>query len=326
MNARCAIETATGAPGAVAVIRITTDDADAFFAGAGVRPVPEGRSGVRRVFGVDEALVARPDARTVLIMPHGGPAITRLIVARLSGLGIGFDQSDPDDAARYPESGDPIEGAMLGVLARAASPLAVDLLLDQPRRWKAHRPGGPLADAGVLGRLIDPPIVVAAGEPNIGKSSLLNAIAGGSVALAFDRPGTTRDAVGALVDMGGLVVRWVDTPGIGPADSGAGPDPIASAAAEAGRRALETADLVLWCADAGGAGPAVLTQDGAAGLVVATRCDRRVPGFEADVRTSATTGEGLRELGAIVREALVPGSVLADPNPWRFWGDGAVGA
>jgi hypothetical protein len=307
MNARFAIDTPVS-PGAVAVVRVMTGEggADAFFEGSGVRPVAVGASGVRSVFGLDHALVARPDGRTVLIMPHGGGAIVRGIADALERLGL----SREGGGNAFPEAADAVTARMLESLARTASPLGVGLLLDQPRRWAVRRDGDPLADGRVLGRLIDPPVVVAVGAVNIGKSSLVNALAGASVALAFDRAGTTRDAVGVLVDMGGLVVRWVDTPGIGPGTDAA----MARVRAE-----VERADLTVRCADAGSHGPIGPGADHPCVVTVATRVDRAEPRFAADAATSAASGLGLDRLVAVVRERLVPAAAMADPAAWRFW-------
>jgi hypothetical protein len=309
MNGRFAIDT-PASPGAVAVLLVVMDAADgaeSFFERAGVRAVAVGASGVRSVFGLDHALVARPDGRTVLIMPHGGQAIVRGIAGALEGLGLACVEAGRVD----PQAADAVTERMLDTLARAASPLAIDLLLDQPRRWAAWREGGLLADARVLGRLIDPPVVVAVGAANIGKSSLLNALAGASVALAFDRAGTTRDAVGVLVDLGGLVVRWVDTPGLG-AGACVATDRVEAEAARA--------DLIVRCADAGSSGPIGPGADRAC-VTVATRADRAAPRFAADAVTSAASGMGLDRLVEALRERLVPAASMADPAPWRFWAD-----
>lgn len=322
MTGRYAIETAQGGVGAVSVFRVVTDDAAGFFRAAGVPGVAVGASGVRRVFGVDAALVARPEDRTVLVMPHGGGAIARTLAERFEAAGLRPIDANATDASGGPEA--VIETEMARALARAASPRAIDLLLDQPRRWGAHRPGDPLANGAVLNRLVDPPLVVAAGPANIGKSSLLNAVAGASVALAFDRPGTTRDAVGVLVELDGLAVRWLDTPGVdGQAD---GRDPLLAGATAAARAVVASADLVLRCADATGSGP---QQPGGAeppGLTVATRCDRSRPSFPADAVTSAADGTGLAELARLIRRTLVPDAQLAHPGPWQFWGDHSDGS
>lgn len=314
MNACFSIDT-PASPGPVAVLRVVTDDAGAFFDASGMMPVAVGASGVRSVFGLDHALVARPDGRTVLLMPHGGGAIVRGIVERLEGLGLTrWRGGEGRGEEALSEAADTVTARMLDALARAASPLAIDLLLDQPRRWALRRGEDPLADGRVLGRLIEPPVVVAVGAANIGKSSLLNALAGASVALAFDQPGTTRDAVGVLVDLGGLVVRWVDTPGIG---------------GEAGeewarvREEVARADLVVRCADAGSSGPigGGLCDRHACAITVGLRTDLAEPGFDAEVWTSTARGSGMDRLVETIRERLVPAAAMADPGAWRFWAE-----
>lgn len=303
------------APGAIGVITVRCDDPEAFFRRCGIEPVGRGRSAVRRVFGLDDALVACSNPGVVLLMPHGGAALMRSIAARLKDLDFLPAGTDAD---LFPETEDPIERRMLSTLARAASPLAVDLLLDQPRRWRERDPHAGLADGAVLGRLIEPAVVVAVGAPNIGKSSLINALAGASVALAMDHAGTTRDAVGVLVDLGGLVVRWVDTPGWDHAN----PDP---AAANVIRSELARADLVVWCVDASGSDDADGPERGLAQpdrVRVGLRADRGgVPGG-CDVITSVRSGAGVSELIGLLRARLVPPGVLTDPRPWKFWEGG----
>ena len=306
MNAEYAVETG-GGRGAVTVVRIAADDPDALFDRLGLTPVAVRASAVRSLFGVDRALVARPDERSVMLMPHGGRAILGAVCDALDARGL--RRGRPGGDASWPEAGDPVERRMLAALAVAPSPRAVGLLLDQPRRWRSRREGEGSADARSLGRLLRPPVVAAVGAPNIGKSSLLNALAGRSVALAFDRAGTTRDPVGVLIEVDGLVVRWVDTPG----------------AAEAARSiaALEPVpDLVLRCHDAASDGPSGGELAGVPSLVVALRSDTAAARFRPDAATSATTGAGVTELGLLVRRTLVPDEALADPRPWRFWGDG----
>jgi GTP-binding protein len=56
--------------------------------------------------------------------------------------------------------------------------------------------------------------VALIGRPNVGKSSLLNAIAGEQLSLVDDKAGTTRDPVDSLIDFGGSTWRFVDTAGI----------------------------------------------------------------------------------------------------------------
>lgn len=301
MNARFTVLTAA-ASGAVAAIRVSGLNTSQVFERFGVAPVPAGCCAVRTVLGLDDALVAcLTDG--VLIMPHGGRAVVRGLVEALQGMGF---QEGGEVVAR---PGDVLTDAMLErALAAAASPLAIDLLLDQPRRWAAWDGSSSPADAKALGRLLWPPTVVAVGAPNIGKSSLLNRVAGVGVALAFDRPGTTRDTVGVLVELAGLVVRWVDTPGV----EGTG-----SHAAGVVRAACEQADLVLSCTDHHGGGAVGLEHAVVVG--VRLRCDRGGDG--PGLAVSAKNGTGIDALIASIRQRLVPDAAMEDPRPWAFWAE-----
>ena len=125
------------------------------------------------------------------------------------------------------------------------------------------------------------------GPPNVGKSSLINALAERDVAIVSPLPGTTRDALEARVVLGGVPVTLVDTAGLrGTAD------PIE---AEGVRRALAragAADLVLVLVEAGSFAPALADRS----LLVATKCDLGGAGPQGALRISALTGEGLDEL------------------------------
>ncbi len=71
-----------------------------------------------------------------------------------------------------------------------------------------------LAGAPGAARLREGLEFVILGPPNAGKSTLLNALAGEDIAIVSEIPGTTRDAVGARVDLGGVPVRITDTAGL----------------------------------------------------------------------------------------------------------------
>lgn len=313
-----------GVPGALAVVQVRVAGGIAgVLASLGIAPVAVGRMGVRDLLGIDRGVVARWDEESAWLMPHGGVAVLRGLAAELELRGLGRAEK-PEPRTGYPEAEDDVEARMLSALARAASPLAVELLLDQPRRWREHdlrgkgdtgRPGdsGRGEDRGtVLNRLIDPPLVVAVGPPNVGKSSLVNALAGRSVSVVADQPGTTRDHVGVMIDMAGLVVRYVDTPGLGRHG-----DAIEAEAEELARRVAASADLLLSCGDAGAAPVEIEPRAGV--LRVALRSDLGRAGWSHDAAVSARTGAGLTELVALVRETLVPVGALADACPWKFW-------
>lgn len=86
--------------------------------------------------------------------------------------------------------------------------------------------------------------VVIAGAPNVGKSTLFNRLIGEDRAIVHETPGTTRDAVEAVVEWSGLTVKLIDT--AGQADRFLGPD---EEAVQRARLTSKTADLVLWLND-----------------------------------------------------------------------------
>ncbi|MEZ5657917.1 MAG: tRNA uridine-5-carboxymethylaminomethyl(34) synthesis GTPase MnmE [Burkholderiaceae bacterium] len=88
-------------------------------------------------------------------------------------------------------------------------------------------------------------IVVIAGEPNVGKSSLLNALARAEVAIVTDLPGTTRDRLSQTVLIEGIPVEIIDTAGLRATD-----DPIERIGIERTRDGIARADVVMWLADA----------------------------------------------------------------------------
>jgi small GTP-binding protein len=285
---------------------------------------------LRDVLGVDRALVARVSGTSAQINPHGG----RIIVARLAEAlaAAGFVESGkPDPSEVYPEARGAVEAFALDALARVQSSRAVPLLLDQARRWRARgahgaTPAGPetaaLAPHAILRRLLEPPLVVAMGATNIGKSTLLNALAGTRVAIVADEPGTTRDHVGILLDCDGLVVRYADTPGL--RAPGTTLHPVEAEAIRASLELATRADLLLLLTDAKAAAPTVHAP-GVPAITVGLRADlgpSRTPAAVSVANLHASVDpEALVPLLVAIRESLVPARVLEDPRPWRFWGD-----
>lgn len=301
-------------PGALGIIQLgasTPEDLEAALARLGIRPVRVATTALRDLCGVDRGVVARWSPTSAHLMPHGGPAVIRALASALIRAGL-EEAKAIDPLAVYPEARSKVEAQMLAALARAASPLAVDLLLDQPRRWEGREEAAASPWSAVLNRLIDPPLVVAIGAANIGKSTLANLLAGRTVSIVADEPGTTRDHVGVLVDMAGLVVRYVDTPGIR-----AAADPVEQEAASLADALAGSADLILACGDAT-ATPPTPGPPGQARMTVATRLDLGTPAWDFDAGVSAADGRGVAELVAAVRERLVPAAALEDPAPWRF--------
>lgn len=303
------LDSPTGSAGAVAVFRLTTDDPAAAERVLGA-PLPAvGAISLRRVLDHDDALLIRVDQRTTLVTPHGGPANTRALLRAMHARGA-TEPPRTDPRQRFPEAADIHEARVLDALAAGASPAAVDLLLAQPARWRADPSATDTAPAALDTLLRDARIVVV-GRENIGKSTLLNAMARDRVALAADHHGTTRDHVGIRVLVEGARVLWIDTPGI---PSGA---PISTQVAAL----LSAADLVVHAFDANAAPDIDLQTTNAPIITAALRADRAAAPPSADAVTSATQGTGLAELATTIRRTLVPDAALRDPRPWRFWAD-----
>ena len=87
--------------------------------------------------------------------------------------------------------------------------------------------------------------VVLVGRPNVGKSSLLNQLAGDAVAIVTPIAGTTRDAVRVEIEIHGIPLAVIDTAGLRPTD-----DPIETLGIERTWAAVERADLALVLVDA----------------------------------------------------------------------------
>jgi tRNA modification GTPase len=170
-----------------------------------------------------------------------------------------------------------------------------------------------LATAPAAERLREGALLVLAGRPNAGKSSLFNALLGTERALVTEIPGTTRDAVEAHTDFLGWPVRLIDTAGLWEA-----PGKIDRLGVEVSRRYLASADLVLLCIETGRRPGADELAIAAARptLVVRTKVDLDGSTAAEGVGVSAVTGEGLDTLRrAVAERVFAERIVLADLEP-----------
>ncbi len=149
-------------------------------------------------------------------------------------------------------------------------------------------------------RLRDGALAVIAGRPNVGKSSLFNALLGTDRAIVSEAPGTTRDAIEAAVSCDGFPFRLIDTAGLRPTEDPT-EDRIERLGIEVSRRYLSSADVVVFCVESGlklsAAEREFLEDLEAKTLVVETKADLGAGVTGARVlRTSAVSGAGLSEL------------------------------
>jgi tRNA modification GTPase len=193
------------------------------------------------------------------------------------------------------------DGEAAAVLTRVLG--AIDALLGDAAHGRLLREGATVA---IIGR------------PNVGKSSLFNALVGGDRAIVSETPGTTRDLVTERVDVCGLCVTLVDTAGTRESH-----EPVEREGVRRAAKARETADLVLLVLDASAGRTG---EDGV--LLEATAESRRVVVWNksdlvesesesadagvAGVRASATLGGGLDDVRRAIARTLLDRELESD--------------
>lgn len=201
---------------------------------------------------------------------------------------------------------EPLALDRLGARLRSGALAPLEKLLADSRAGRPFREGLRLA---------------LVGAPNVGKSSLFNALVGSDRALVSDLPGTTRDFITAGAAWSGLAVELCDTAGL----SASPRDELDALGQERSRAQLAQADLVLWVRDSTKDGsedvldPDELPVDPT--LIVWNKIDLARPPDCADggqLAVSARSGAGLEQLKAAIlklatgREDLSPPEVV--PN------------
>jgi tRNA modification GTPase len=176
-------------------------------------------------------------------------------------------------------------------------------------QWKLQR----TLDTAKQGSLLrEGAYVVIAGQPNVGKSSLLNRLAGETVALVSDIPGTTRDVIRQAIQIRGVPLHIMDTAGLRETQ-----EVVENMGIELTRQTLHRADLILFLLDAS---QGLTPQNEAilAGLpvdiprlLVCNKVDllrgnapANVEAHDPFVLASAKTGEGMENLLSKILEAV----------------------
>jgi tRNA modification GTPase len=324
--------------GAVAVVLVAGPDAaravGQIFAAASGRPLDEaplGRILLGRWGGPDgeEVIVCRRTIDELEVHCHGGAAAVRGIVQRLRAQGC--RRCNWQGWLQHREI-DPLRRAARLALAEAPTLATAAVLLDQfhgalsaallaaadaisEEQWQpaADTLDGLIARGSFGTHLTRPWRVVLAGPPNVGKSSLLNALAGFQRAIVSPLPGTTRDIVTCNIAIDGWPVELADTAGL--RENAA--NEIEAAGMGLAGSAIAEADLVIVMHDVSvehrGTSPGA-----ASSLHVYNKSDLLPIGelpanlliMEAGLAppplTSAVTGEGIAELVAAIGQTLVP--------------------
>jgi tRNA modification GTPase len=257
-------------------------------------PIP-GRYWFGRLGGDDVILAAKQDR--VEIHCHGGVEVVRMITELFVQQGV--------KAAAWQNLVDE-SPALLDLLVRAPTTRTAAILLDQWQGAWTTRPRDlprlndliPLAQ-----HLVEPWKVVIAGAPNVGKSSLMNALAGYTRSIVSSIPGTTRDVVTTTLAIDGWPIDLSDTAGI---------RPTASALEQQGIKrthdAARESDLRLWLLD--GAAQPLFPHEAAGWVYLINKTDLPAA-WEWEqapqaLRISAKTSTGLAELCDLISRRLVP--------------------
>ncbi|MBT4865484.1 MAG: GTP-binding protein [Planctomycetaceae bacterium] len=325
--------------GAVATVRLVGDfglvDAPAppLFRAANGRPVAQ-QSVDQTVFGQwganadvsEDVVLCRSDKNIIEVHCHGGEAATAAILSDLESRGceiVTWQHQAEQLGGRF-------EAECLEALSHATTTQTADLILEQHagvlRReiegiHNLANDGGPDPNQLIVERLdallrwadfglhlSKPWQVVLAGRPNVGKSSLINALVGFSRSIVYDQPGTTRDVVTAETAIEGWPVQFSDTAGL--RDGG---DAVEMAGIERTRETLAEADCCILLFDTSRA-PHVddrqLLTEWPDAIHVAHKCD--LPNvwdsaeLESALPVSSVTGVGLEELAGRIIARLIP--------------------
>jgi tRNA modification GTPase len=200
-----------------------------------------------------------PSGPQVEFQCHGGAAASELVLGALTAAGA--TRAEPIDWVKL-RAASPLRASAWSELGRASTTRVAEVLLDQSdgafdreieavigflsqgSEAEAHKASAALealvrrAEVGV--RMVRGWRIVLAGRPNVGKSSLLNALAGYRRSIIDATPGTTRDVVTVELSLDGWPVLMSDTAGLR-----APSEELEKIGIERARRAHETADLVL---------------------------------------------------------------------------------
>ena len=266
----------------------------------------------------EEVVLCRTAADVAEIHCHGGTAAVSRIIGDLEAQGC--DARPWQQTAK--QSFGLIEAECREALTRATTMRTADVLWQQcegrltkvfseleamPPQRASDRAAQLLRWAEFGQHLTEPWQVVLCGRPNVGKSSLINALVGYGRSIVYDQPGTTRDVVTAETALDGWPIEFSDTAGL--RDEA---DELESAGIARAQERLRAADLRILLLDSS----RPLTDDDRRllaawpdALVVAHKSDLPTAwedGPPDAIPVSSLRGSGLEELTATIVSRLVP--------------------
>lgn len=263
----------------------------------------------------EEVVVCRLSPDRIEVHCHGGAAAVEAAVGSLEAAG-GIRRSAEEWT--YSHCRDPIQAEAGLALAEAKTERTASILLDQyhgalrreieaildllERSLAAEASSrlAALSQRAAYGLHLTAPWRIAIiGPPNVGKSSLMNALVGYSRSIVFDQPGTTRDLVVADTAFDGWPVQLVDTAGLRETHND-----IEAVGVDLANQAGRAADLRLVVRDVDC--PAQLThEDGSLTVCNKIDLDENRAAIGVGIRVSAKTGEGLDDLMQEIVRSLV---------------------
>jgi tRNA modification GTPase len=261
------------------------------------------------VTGVLDALIAQPGVRLAEPGEYTRRAFAngRMDLAQVEGLAdlVAAETASQRNQALALAGGalsqlaDAWRDRCLGVLAEAEAALDfaeeeadVAQRLDEAARHQLLAMADELADllfdASRAARIRDGLTIAVTGAPNVGKSSLVNALSQRDVAIVTAIAGTTRDALEAALDLGGVAAMLIDTAGLRDTE-----DPVEAEGIARARARAATADLVITVVTPDDPGPAP-----SGGLLIVNKADLGLPDAlpSGALAVSALSGAGLPAL------------------------------